>query len=221
MSRRRAVIWCGVAIGAAILWCLFPPFRFKRIGDAGSKHPAPASTSVPVNVVDYAEEFWNARLPGAFGTAVDSEELFAAVDRDAGQARRKFGRQVGIGGACFLFIRGTGRVEEAATDYCTLKIGEGPRRVRIRTGVVVGNTVRDSTGLVDVNQFANSQDFNNVSAELNRRVEANVIAPARERLRVGARVRFVGCAQVSGDGDFDALRLVPVHLDIEDAEVQP
>ena len=221
MSRRRVIIWCGVAIGAAVLWCFFPPFRIKRIGDAGSPRPASVSTSAPVNVADYAEEFWNDRLPGAFGNAVDIEELFAAVDRDAGQARSKFGRQVGLGGACFLFIRGTGRVEEAAADYCTLKIGEGPRRVRIRTGVVVGNTVRDSTGLVDVNQFANSQDFNNVSAELNGRVEANVIAPARERLRVGARVRFVGCAQVSGDGDFDALALVPVHLDIEDAEVQP
>jgi predicted lipoprotein len=221
VSRRRVIIWCGVAIGAAVLWCFFPPFRIKRIGDAGSPRPAKVSASAPVNVAEYAEEFWNDRLPGAFGNAVDIEELFAAVDLDAGQARSKFGRQVGLGGACFLFIRGTGQVEEAAADYCTLKIREGLRRVRIRTGVVVGNVVRDSTGLVDVNHFANSQDFNNVSAELNGRVEANVIAPARERLRVGARVRFVGCAAVSRDDDFDALALVPVHLDIEDAEVQP
>ncbi len=221
MSRRRVVIWCGVAVGAAVLWCFFPPFRIKRIGDAGSPRPVAANTVSPVNVAEYAEAFWNDRLPRAFGNAVDIEELFAAVDRDAGQARSMYGRQVGLGGACFLFIRGTGEAEEAGTDYCTLTIGEGPRRVRIRTGVVVGNVVRDATGLIDVNQFANSQDFNNVSAELNRRVEADVIAPARERLRAGARVRFVGCAQVSGDGDFDSLALVPVHLDIEDAEVQP
>ena len=194
MSRRRRFIWCGVAIGAAVLWCFFPPFRIKPDRRCWKPAPGLRRAASPVNVADYAEEFWNDRLPGAFGHAVDIEELFAAVDRDAGQARSKFGRQVGLGGACFLFIRGTGRVEEVAADYCTLKIGEGPRRVRIRTGVVVGNAVRDSTGLVDVNQFANSQDFNNLSAELNGRVEANVIAPARERLRVGARVRFVGCA---------------------------
>ena len=219
--KRPAVIWCGVAIAVAVLWCIFPPFRIKPIGDAGGSRSASASAAPPVDVADFVEEFWKNQLPGAFGKAVDIEEVFGAVDRDAGQARSKFGRQVGIGGACFLFIRGTGQVEEAAADYCTLKIGEGPRRVRIRTGVVVGNTVRDSTGLVDVNQFANSQDFNNLSAELNGRVEANVITPARQRLRVGARVRFVGCAQVSGDGDFDALALVPVHLDIEAAEVEP
>ena len=221
MSRRKAIIWCGVAIIAAVLWCLFPPFRIKRIGDVGSPRPASANTTAPVNVADYAVEFWNVRLPTAFNKAVDVEELFAAVDRDASQARSKFGRQVGLGGACFLFIRGTGQVEEAAADYCMLNIDEGPRRVRIRTGVVVGNVVRDATGLIDVNQFANSQDFNNVSAELNGRVEADVIAPTRERLRAGARVRFVGCAQVSGDGDFDSLIVIPVHLDIEDAEVQP
>ena len=221
MPRRRVVIWCGVTIGVAVLWCFFPPFRIKRIGDAGSTRPAPVSTSAPVNVADYAEELWNDRLPGALGNAIDIEELFAAVDRDAGQARSKFGRQVGIGGACFFFIRGTGRVEEVTSDYCTLKIGDGLCRVRIRTGVVVGNVVRDSTGLVDVNRFANSQDFNNLSAELNGWVETDVIAPCRERFRVGARVRFVGCAQVGGDGDFDALVLVPVHLEIEDTEVQP
>jgi predicted lipoprotein len=215
------VIWCVVAIVAAVLWCFFPPFRIKRIGDVGSPRPAPVGASTPVNVADYAEEFWNDRLPGAFGKAVDIEELAAAVDRDAVQARSKYGRQVGLGGACFLFVRGAGQVEEAAADYCTLKIGEGPRRVRIRMGVVVGNVVRDSTGLVDVNQFANSQDFNNVSAELNGRVETSVIAPARERLRTAARVRFVGCARVSSDGDFDSLMVIPVHLDIEDAQVQP
>jgi len=204
-----------------VLWCFFPPFRIKRIGDTGIPRPVPVSTASPVSVADYAEEFWNVRLPGALNKAVDIDELFAAVDRDPGQARSKFGRQVGIGGACFFFIRGTGQVEEVAADYCTLKTDEGPRRVRIRTGVVVGNVVRDATGLVDVNQFANSQDFNNVSAMLNEQVEANVTAPSREWLRAGVRVRFVGCAQVSGDGDFDSLALVPVHLDIEDAEVEP
>ena len=88
-------------------------------------------------------------------------------------------------------------------------------------GVVVGNAVRDSTGLIDVSQFANSQDFNNLSADLNRRVETLVIAPARERLQVGARVAFVGCARVSDDGDFDPLGLIPVHLDVPDPEVRP
>jgi predicted lipoprotein len=172
-------------------------------------------------VTDYADELWNDRLPNAFGNAVDVAELFEAVDRDPGQARSRFGRQVGLGGACFLFVRGSGHVEEVSADYCTLKIGGRSRRARIRIGVVVGNAVRDSTGLIDVNQFANSQDFNNLSVELNQRVETHVIAPARKRLRVGVRVGFVGCARVSDDRDFDPLSLVPVHLDVADPEVRP
>jgi predicted lipoprotein len=224
VSRRGLIItmiWCSAALAIAVLCYFFPLFHITPIDDAGRARPPRVNVSAPVNVTDYADEWWNDRLPKAFGSAVDVEELFAAVDRDGAQARSKFGRQLGIGGACFLFIRGTGRIEEAAADYCTLKIGEGPRRVRIRTGVVVGNVVRDSTGLVDVNQFANSQDFNNLSAELNQRVENHVIAPARERLRVGARVTLVGCARVNDDGDFDPLSVVPVHLDIADREVQP
>ena len=221
MSRRRVVIWCGAAIGAVVLWCLFPPFRIKPIRNGASPGPTPAAATSPINVADYAEEFWSDRLPAAFGNAVDIEELLDAVERDAGQVRGKYGREVGLGGACFFFIRGTGHIEEVAADYCILKIGEGARQAHVRTGVIVGNTVRDSTGLIDVNQFANSQDFNNVSAELNQRVEANVIAPSRERLRIGARVRFVGCARIGDDSDFDPLSVVPVHLDIQDDEVQP
>lgn len=221
MSRRSVIIWCSAGLGAAVLCYIFPIFRVKPIADAGQARKSSANVAAPVNVTDYADELWNDRLPDAFGSAVGIEELFAAVDRDVEQARSRFGRQVGLGGACFLFVRGAGHVEEVSAEYCTLKIDGRARRARIRIGVVVGSAVRDSTGLVDVNQFANSQDFNTLSARLNQRVETHVIAPVRERLRVGARVSFVGCARVSDDRDYDPLSLVPVYLDIADPEVRP
>ena len=164
MSRRRVVIWSSGVIGAVVFCYFYPLFRVEQIDSSGNARQSPASATAPLSVTDYADEFWNDRLPDAFGDAVDIEELFEALERDASQARSKFGRQVGLGGACFLFVRGAGRVEEVDSDYCTLKIGAS-RRVRIRSGVVVGNAVRDCTGLIDVNQFANSQDFNNLSAE--------------------------------------------------------
>ena len=206
MSRRRVShLVQRRRLGPRSFCYFFPLFRVKPIDDAGNARQSPANVAAPVNVTDYADEFWNDRLPDAFGDAVDIEELFEAVDRDAGQARSKFGRQVGLGGACFLFVRGAGQVEEVDSDYCTLKIGERSRRVRIRSGSLLGMRCGIRTGLIDVNQFANSQDFNNLSAELNQRVETHVIAPSRERLRVGARVSFVGCARVSDDRDFDPL----------------
>ena len=221
MSRRRVIAGCSCAVGTAVLCYFFPLFRLKPLDDSDSPRQPPLNASAPVNVNDYADEFWSDRLPASFSNAVDINELFETVDRDAGQARSRFGRQVGLGGACFFFLRGAGQVEEVGADYCSVKTGEWSRRIRIRTGVVVGNTVRDGTGLIDVNQFPNSQDFNNLSAELNRRVEADVIAPFRKRLHVGDRMAFVGCVQIRDDGDFDAISLVPVSLKIEDPEVQP
>ncbi len=219
MSRRRVAIWCGGVIGAAVICYFVPLFRIRPLDDADNARLSPAKAAAPVNATDYADQFWSGRLHDAFGNAVDIGELFEAVDRDAGEACGKFGRQVGLGGGCFYFVRGAGTIEEVAADYCTLKINGQSRRVRIRTGVVVGNVVRDATGLVDVNQFANSQDFNNISVELNQRVEGDVIAPARERLRVGAQVEFVGCAQAGDDREFDPLSLVPVHLHVDKPEV--
>ena len=56
---------------------------------------------------------------------------------------------------------------------------------------------------------------------MNRRVEVDVIAPSRDQLRIGARVNFVGCAQIGDDSDFDSLSLIPLHLNIEAPEARP
>ena len=51
-----------------------------------------------------------------------------------------------------------------------------------------------------------------ITVEMIRRTIANLHA---------AGIAALPYLQVSGDGDFDSLALVPVHLDIEGAEVQP
>lgn len=51
--------------------------------------------------------------------------------------------------------------------------------MRLETGPVFGNVLRDGTGLLDVNDFPNSQDFNALSSEINRRVEEQVLLRSR------------------------------------------
>jgi predicted lipoprotein len=82
---------------------------------------------------------------------------------------------------------------------------------------VVDNTIREAIG-VKASDFANSQDFNAVSSELNRRVEQEVIAPNRAFLKVGMLVDFVGCAKIGGKSDLDPLGLIPIQLQTRGSE---
>jgi hypothetical protein len=54
--------------------------------------------------------------------------------------------------------------------------------------------VRDGCGLLDVNQVPGLAEFNALSAELNRLVEARVQPPLKT-VAVGATITFAGCAE--------------------------
>ncbi len=147
----------------------------------------------------------------ATGTPID--ELWKAFDTDYAQAQKQFGQQAGLGGAFFYRIRGVGTVQTTEKNRILLKFDDSDHRVSLEIGVVVDNTVRESIG-IKASQFTNSQEFNALSAELNRQVEEDVIAPNREQLQPGAIVRFVGCAKLSSKSDLDPLRIIPIQLNV-------
>ena len=95
-------------------------------------------------------------------------------------------------------------------DAVGLALGDDRSKAQIslQAGFIFGNAMRDGTGLLDVSDFPNSQDFNAVSSELNRRVEERVLPELREKAVVGQTLRFVGCAEIV-DEDLD-LRPLPV-----------
>lgn len=218
-TRLRVFIWSGALIVAAVLCYLFPLFRVAAIDNGVNQRlTGPRYT---MGVAEVAELFWNSELPRALDRAVEVEALFTAVDRDAGQAIEQFGRRVGLGGAWYLFVRGTGVVEELNTQRCMVAIDRQSRRVCIELGVILGNAVRDATGLLDVNKFASSQEFNSIAEELNKRVEQEVIAPAKENLMPGASVTFVGCAELKNNNDFESLCIIPIRLGIQNASDGP
>ena len=77
--------------------------------------------------------------------------------------------------------------------------------------MLFGNAIRDGTGLLNVNDYPNSQDFNAISEALNHFVETRVQPQLREIAKVGATIRFVGCAEVNDEStDLKPLRVVPV-----------
>jgi predicted lipoprotein len=76
--------------------------------------------------------------------------------------------------------------------------------------------VRDGTGLLSVNDFPDSQDFNGISEALNHIIETRVQPKLREAAKVGVSVAFVGCAEVNEEtADPRPLKVVPIQVDVE------
>ena len=133
-------------------------------------------------------------------------------------ARKQFARSVGVSESYTYFLSGRGRVLAVNDDEISLSVTEGAARAEVilPVGLLFGNAVRDGTGLLNVNDYPNSQHFNGIAEELNRIVEARVLAGLREQAKVGKQVRFVRCAEVNDEStDLKPLRVVPIQAEVE------
>jgi predicted lipoprotein len=208
---RRLILPIAAIAGVAVGVWEFPLFHIIPLDKArGSNGEA------RVNAAEFAERFWNEQLTPALSRASDARTVLDAIDGDFQAAGKKYGRTVGISNSYFVFLQGAGRVVNVDPKRVGLAVRDGGSSpdVVLRVGMVFGNTVRDATGLLDMDRFPNSQDFNDISTELNRIVETRVLPRLRGRAEVGQGVRFIGCAEVPNDAKRrKPLRVVPLSVD--------
>lgn len=226
---RLAVLTC-----AALAFCwAFPPFRIVRLErppagatagapaagapTAAAGTPAPAAPATEVfDPVARATALWQTDLLPAVPRATELTTLLPALRVNAEAARTKFGRAAGVG-AHYYFVRGSGKVVARERSVLRVAVDGTDEVVALRIGPVFGNTVRDGTGLLDVNAFPGLQEFNALSAALNALVEKTVQPALRDQAAEGARVRFAGCAEApesSPEAGEPALMIVPLQAEV-------
>ena len=148
----------------------------------------------------YMESFWTGPLLESARHAVDAAELLAAFRQDPADAATRYGHRLGLSGNASFFVSGTGRIVAVDEDAVSIALQEGdPAAVVIETGPVFGNAIRDGSGLLDVSDFSNAQDFNAISSEINRRVEEQVFPVLEAQAAVGADRAFCrrrGCGRL-------------------------
>lgn len=209
-SKQRWVIRGSAATACVVVLWFWPLFHIVPLEQA--KQESEAAEAESFEPTAFVDRFWVEQLIPAEVHAVDALELIATIREDHEAARKTHGRSVGLSSTYYYFVSGTGRVARVERNSVTLAIEQDAdvAEVLLETGPIFGNAVRDGTGLLDVNDYANSQDFNAISSEINRRIEADVLPTLREAAKVGSTVRFAGCVQVSDETtDLSPLRVVP------------
>jgi predicted lipoprotein len=206
---RIVAIVVSLAVIAAVTW-RFPLFHVVRLEDRQSQGKFDAATLV--------QKSWREKLPAALDKATDAAEVLTALQADFTQASKQYGRTVGMGRAFFLLLRGSGKITSVDKDgvSVTLDAAKDQLQIVIPTGPLFGNAVRNATGMFDTNDFSNSEQFNAISTELNRRVETQIVPELKAQAVVGKHIQFIGCAEVRDRLDeHHPLEIVPLEVKVD------
>ena len=169
------------------------------------------------NAAHYAQLFWNNKLIPNLNKAIDITQLTTLLSKDAAKAFDNYSHALGIGNLRYFLVKGEGVVEFIHEDDVMIDIqsDSGKQPVRIATEYIFGNEVRDATGLIDINEFSNTMDFNNVSAALNGIVREKVVSSFKSAVKKGDTVAFVGAIELNQEHlKLTDIDIVPVSLEI-------
>lgn len=184
---------------------------FKKLDEVKA-----ASTSKQFDAVAYASNFYHKKLLPNLDKSVDINQLLQLVKSDPLKAFKDHSHALGIGNIRYFLVNGQGvisAINENATTV-TLK-GEDAKQVKIATEFVYGNAIRDASGLIDINEFNSTMDFNNVSNEVNKIVRSQVIPAFKSSAKVGDNISFAGAIELNqAHVKTDSIEVVPIRLSI-------
>ena len=164
------------------------------------------------NAAAYAQTFWTAKLIPNLDKAIDITQLTTMLSTNAPKTFDTYSHALGIGNLRYFLVKGKGTIASVNEDDVSILLQPDTSRpiLTLATEYIFGNAIRDATGLINVNDFTNTMDFNNVSAELNKIIREKVLPPFKQQAKKGDKVEFTG-----------AIELNKEHLDISKIEVIP
>lgn len=177
---------------------------FKSLDEVKS-----ATATKNFDAATYAQDFWNSKLTPAADAAQEMSQLLKLLHEDPESTFDKYSHALGIGNLRYFLVKGTATVDEVQSDFVTL----GGHT--IATEFIFGNQVRDATGLIDITEFTNTMDFNNVSAELNKIIRESVLPSFKSKVKKGDSVSFVGAFELNKEhADLEHIEIIPIRLTI-------
>ena len=175
------------------------------------------------NAAKYAGEFWTARLIPALKKSVSCNILLPLLQTEKDKAFDQYSHALGIGNIRYFLVKGEGEVISVDENEVIVRLDSAGQRpeLRLATEYVFGNAVRDASGSLDINEFENSMDFNNVSAEINKIIRDKVIPPFRSKVKKGDVVSFHGAIELNREYlDLKLVEVIPVELRIKNEELR-
>ncbi|MDN3669334.1 DUF2291 domain-containing protein [Echinicola jeungdonensis] len=171
--------------------------------------------------VAYAQDFWDNELMPNLGGATLLSHLIPLLDQNPEKAFNEYSKALGIGNIRFFMVQGKGEIREIDENEITVMVQteEGFHPVRIATEYIFGNAVRDASGRVDMADFEQTMDFNNVSAEINQLIRKEVLPGLKQNSQVGDKITFYGAIEMNKEQvNLSDLEIIPVKVGFEESK---
>ncbi|WP_407425674.1 DUF2291 domain-containing protein [Arcticibacter sp.] len=197
---------------AALLFVGYHSVYFQKLSEVRK-----AESGNDTDMEAYTRDFWDNKLPSSIESAIDVKELVALIKTQPEKAFAEHAHALGIGNLQYFMVKGEGQITAVNDNNVELLIGrgDGSFKLRIETELVYGNSVRDASGLLNMNAFKNTSEFNEVSAGLNKIIRKEVLPPFKKRAKKGDVVRFTGAVELNSRFlKLDDMEVTPVQLQI-------
>ena len=167
---------------------------------------------------EYAQTFWKEKLTPELSKAIELNNLIALLKTNPTQTFDKHSHALGIGNIRFFLVRGEGKITAINENDISVLVKSNAAQMptKLIAEYVFGNAVRDASGLLDINEFTNMNDFNSISEELNKIVRTKVLPPVKANAKKGMKIQWVGAIELNREHlDLDDIEVVPIEIKIQ------
>lgn len=194
----------------AVLVIIFLSLDIQNLDDYKSSH-----TEVVENAEQYALNFWENQLPEAIESAISISDLVNLLNTNPDEAYG-YGYVLGISRTHSFMVKGQGEIISIEDEYILIH-SEQSVNIRLATDFIFGNTVRDGSGKVNIDNFLNMTAFNNVSVAINKLVKQRVVQPLKSDVHIGEIIEFAGATDIHEDNSKpDFLNIIPVSFHLSE-----
>ena len=191
----------------AILVVLFFSFRIEKLDEYKA-----TKTVTVFDATNYARDVWNNKMPAVNNDSPEIVSLVELLKTNKEKAFEDFGKKLGISKTWYFMAQGEGVVDSVMEESLLVDIGDN-KKILLATSFIFGNAVRDASGAVNIDDFINMTDFNNVSVALNKLVKEEVANELKNSAKPGMKLQFAGAIEVNEENtDLNAIRMIPVAI---------
>ena len=196
----------------AILLVLFiasNSIYFKKLSDVK------ASVVKQFDAAKYARNYLNTQLIPYAGKAPQADELLALLKSSPDNAFKAYSHGLDIGNIRFFMVQGQGTVTAVDENDVYVLTGDN-QTIKIAMEYIFGNALRDAPGLININDFTNTMDLNNIAAEVDKIVRAEILPPFKNKVKKGDKISFAGAFELNQEHiNLDKIEVIPVMLKIK------
>lgn len=156
----------------------------------------------------FVDEVWATQLMDVYDSAADLTLLLTQLSQNPELAFKEEAQALGIGNIGYFKVKGEGTVLSVNENNVWVQVGN--QTIEIETEFIFGNAIRDASGLIQLNAYDKTSDFNSISEAINDKIRKEIIPAFRQKVLVGNKVQFKG-----------ALELNKAHLDLSQPEIIP